>query len=108
MSLSQQGEARRGAVVVDLEKKELVSETFFPNGEQLDVENSMFTWGSWGDGETMNSNEKVNEKNLFRMEKKFSLEHREFPGLCKSTSKGSYSGHNWKSSPGFQEWGQYG
>lgn len=65
----------------------------------------MLTLGSsLEDGETMNRNEKVSERNLFRLEnEKFSLEQTEVLGLCKSISKGSYSGRNWKSRPGVQE-----
>ena len=55
----------------------------------------------------MNRNEKVNRRNLFRMEmEKFSLGHTEVLGLYKSISRGRYSNHSWRSRAGVQELGR--
>lgn len=55
-------------------------------------------------GKAMNRNEKVNRRNLFRMEmRKFNLGHTEVLGLYKSISRGRYSSHRWRSRPGVQK-----
>lgn len=48
------------------------------SGGEVQVDSRLFSWRCWEDSEAMNGNEKVQRRNLFRMEsEKFSLGHTE-------------------------------